>query len=118
MNCIYCQQACQIIIPGPQPDGLWDSRIAQCDDCQVGYYKSFHVLHCTFNGKEYFTTYMDDHPDHWVSVYCKDGSYSDSTFEDDLKGPKDHRIILHFTHHVIFTPQNFKNKLQIYLLFS
>jgi len=81
--------------------GLYENRIGRCSACWVDYFKAFHVLNCQINGKNYSVSYMDDHPDHWTSIY--QGSTA---------------IVLNFKFNVKFTPTNFKEKLKLYLLFS
>jgi hypothetical protein len=107
INCIYCQQACQPIIQGPLPN-----RLTHCQHCNVDYYTNFHVINCTLNGKKFSVTYMDDHPNHWTTVYQHSiiSSSSGHNISDE--------IVLSFQCHVKFTPQNFQEKLKLYLLFS
>lgn len=108
MNCHYCQQECRPIQKGKLPNGLYENRIAHCDPCNVKYFESFHVVCCSIDTAEYSVSYMDNHPDHWVSIY----------HYDPIKKPKEINIALSFPFYVKFTPANFKEKLKLYLLFS
>ncbi len=110
MKCKYCQQECRPIVQGLLPNGLHENRLSHCDSCNVGYFKGFHVLYCTIDNRHYSVSYMDDHPDHWTSVYQNDIVLSSGTIIYD--------IVLSFKFYVKFTPQNFKEKLKLYLLFS
>ena len=111
MICLYCQQECRPIIPGPLPNGLHENRIAHCDSCNVRYFDRFHVVCCTLDGKEFSVSYMDDHPNHWTSIYQHGITNPYSSCISDS-------IVLHFKFNVRFTPSNFKEKLKLYLLFS
>lgn len=108
MICRYCQQECRPITPGPLPNGLHENRIAHCDQCNVKYFDSFHVLVCNIGNTEFSVSYMDDHPNHWTSVYQYNA----------IERPKSIDIALSLKSYVKFTPANFKKKLKLYLLFS
>jgi hypothetical protein len=111
MMCQYCQEECRPIIPGPLSNGLYENRTAQCIPCNVDYYGGCHILRCIINNREYFTSKMDDHPNDWTDVRCMD-------LPSILAFGRSSTIILHFEHYVNFTPQNFQNKLKLYLIFS
>jgi hypothetical protein len=110
MICHYCQQECRPIQQGPLPNGLHENRIAHCDPCNVQYFNRFHVVCCTLDGKEFSVSYMDDHPNHWTTIY-HDGPKPFPKYSTN-------NIALSFKFHVRFTPANFKEKLKLYLLFS
>lgn len=110
MMCRYCQQECRPIQKGYRPCGLYENRIAHCDACNVKYFDSFHVLYCTIDGKDFSVSYMDDHPDHWTAIY-----------RDNIVHPSgciSNEIVLQFHQNVKLTPDNFRDKLKLYLLFS
>jgi hypothetical protein len=111
MICPYCQEECRPIIPGPLSNGFYENRIAQCVPCNVDYYGGFHILRCIINNREYFTSKMDAHPNGWTDVRCMD-------LPSILAFGRSSTIVLHFKHYVNFTPQNFQNKLKLYLIFS
>jgi hypothetical protein len=111
MKCKYCQQECIKITPRLLMSGLAENRIGRCSACWVDYYKGFHVLNCKLNYKNYSVSYMDDHPGHWTSVYQHGITNPYSNCISD-------NIVLSFKFHVKFTPSNFREKLQLYLLFS
>ena len=111
MNCLYCNQECQLITQGPLPNGLHENRIAHCVPCNVAYYKGFHTISCVLDYKYFSVSYMDNHPNHWTSIYQHNITNSYSNCISDS-------IVLDFKHNVRFTPTNFKEKLKLYLTFS